>query len=121
MENFMIILLMAGGEGGPSPMINLLFFAAIIVVMYFFMIRPQTKKAKKQKRFINQVERGDNVVTSGGIHGKVIKEQEKTFIIEVQDGTRFEVERSALSMENTQAHYEKNDDDKKSKEKDSSS
>jgi preprotein translocase subunit YajC len=106
--NFLNILLMAspqGGQGGGSPMVSLLFFAGMIVVMWLFMIRPQTKKAKLQKEFINNLREGDKVVTIAGIHGKIKKiNDNNTLQIEVSPGTFFTVERSAVSMEYTSAN-----------------
>ncbi len=71
--------------------------------MYFFMIRPQTKKAKEQKNFIAEVKKGDKVVTAGGIHGKVAKVNDDTFLIEVDGGTKLKVEKSVISLEFTKA------------------
>lgn len=104
--NFLNILLMSspGGQGGGSPMVSLLFFAGMIVVMWLFMIRPQTKKAKLQKEFINNLHEGDKVITIAGIHGKIKKiNDNNTIQIEVSPGTFFTIERSAVSMEYTSA------------------
>ena len=59
-----------GGEGGGF--MSLLPFLAIIVIMYFLMIRPQVKKQKERQKMIDALQKGDNVVTTGGIHGKVM-------------------------------------------------
>ena len=60
------------GEGGkPNPMMNLLFMVGMIGVMYFFMIRPQMKKQKMERDFRNTIQKGDKVVTIGGIHGRI--------------------------------------------------
>lgn len=83
---------------------SLLFFGGMILVMWLFMIRPQTKKAKLQKQFIDNLKEGDKVVTIAGIHGKVKKiNDNNTLVIEVSPGTNFTVERSAVSMEYTTA------------------
>ncbi|MCH8903712.1 MAG: preprotein translocase subunit YajC [Bacteroidetes bacterium] len=94
-----------GKEGGSLPT-SMMFFGAIILVMYFFMIRPQTKKAKEQKRFISAIQKGDRIVTLGGLHGKIIEMKEDTLIIE-SEGTRMKIERSAVSLENTKSKYPK--------------
>ena len=58
---------------GASSATTLIMMVGMILVFYFFMIRPQTKKAKEQKNFINNLQKGDKVVTIAGIHGKVNK------------------------------------------------
>lgn len=105
--NMLNVLLMnpaGGAQGGGGSMVSMLFFGGMIVVMYFFMIRPQSKKAKLQKDFISNLREGDKIVTIAGIHGKISKvNAEGTLKIEVSPGTFFTVERSAISMEYTQA------------------
>lgn len=108
MYNLLNVLLMTpqqgGGQGGFGGMGSLLFFGGMILVMWLFMIRPQTKKAKLQKQFIDNLREGDKVVTIAGIHGKVKKINENnTLQIEVSPGTFFTIERSAVSMEYTNA------------------
>ncbi len=71
----------------------------IVVVFYFFMIRPQLKKAKDQKKFRENIKEGDKIVTIGGIHGKISKIQETTFLIEVENGVKLKIEKSAVSMD----------------------
>jgi preprotein translocase subunit YajC len=69
-------------------------------VFYFFMIRPQAKKAKMQKKFIADLQKGDKIVTIAGIHGKVNKVNEDgTIEMEVSPGSYLKIERSAISME----------------------
>ena len=66
---------------------SLLPFLAIIVIMYFLMIRPQVKKQKNRQKMIDAIQKGDNVVTTGGIHGKVMgfTDNDKTVILKVDD------------------------------------
>ncbi len=97
-----LILLQAGGQGG-SPVPTLLFMVAIFAVMYFFMIRPQSKKAKDQKTFIQEIKKGDKVVTIGGIHGKVLRVDDSTFLVEVDSNTKLRIEKSVISMDFTKA------------------
>ena len=96
-------------EGGESnPMINIFMFAGILLVLYFFMIRPQAKRAKDQKKFAQSIGKDDSIVTMAGIHGKIIKVNEDSLIIESEGGTKLKIERSAVSMENTRVRYPKN-------------
>ncbi len=90
---------------GSSPYSSLIFFAAIIAVFYFFMIRPQQKKQKEQKKFIEEIEKGDHVVTIGGLHGRVAEDEDDNFILEVERGGRVKVSKSAISFDNTKVAY----------------
>jgi preprotein translocase subunit YajC len=83
----------AGGLG------NLIFPVLIIIVFYFFMIRPQMKKAKDEKKFRENLAKGDKIVTIGGLHGKIIEVQDTTFIIEAEGGQKLKFEKSAVSMD----------------------
>lgn len=75
--------------------------AAIIAIFYFFMIRPQQKKAKDQKKFVEEVKKGDLVVTIGGAHGRVAEIEGDTFVLEFERGARIRFSKSAVSMDNT--------------------
>ena len=93
------ILLMqpqSGAAGQGNPYSSLIFMLLIIAVFYFFMIRPQIKKSKEQRKFIAELQKGDKVLTMGGIHGKIVEVQETTFTIEVESGARMRVEKSAV-------------------------
>lgn len=96
------VLLMApqqGGQGGG--IMSFLPLVLIIVVFYFFMIRPQMKKQKEGKKFMENIKKGDKIVTIGGIHGKIAEVNDTTFIIEVEGGNRLKISKSAVSMENS--------------------
>jgi preprotein translocase subunit YajC len=80
---------------------QLIIFPAIILIFYFFMIRPQQKKAKEQKKFIEEIKRGDYVVTIGGAHGYVAELEGDTFVLEVEKGGRIRFNKSAISQEAT--------------------
>jgi preprotein translocase subunit YajC len=95
------ILLQAANGGNPWS--SFIFFGAIILVFYFFMIRPQQKKAKDQKKFTEEIKRGDNVVTIGGAHGTIAELEGDTFVLEVEKGGRIRFNKSAISMEATKA------------------
>jgi preprotein translocase subunit YajC len=92
------VLIQAGGMGGLGSFLPLIL---IIVVFYFFMIRPQMKKAKEQKKYRENLKKGDKVITIGGIHGKIVDMNESTFLIEVEGGNKLRIERTAVSMEFT--------------------
>ena len=99
------ILLQAQAQS--NPYIQYVIFGGIIVVFYFFMIRPQQKKAKDQKKFIDEVKKGDYVITIGGAHGHVADLDGDTFILEVEKGGRIRFNKSAISLEATKAANKK--------------
>lgn len=92
------ILLQAGEGGGLS---SLILFGGIAIVFYFFMIRPQQKKQKAQKKFIEEIKKGDSVVTIGGIHGKVMSVEDDKLVIEVDKGVKMTFNKSAVSMDSS--------------------
>ena len=76
-------------------------------MFYFFMIRPQQKKQKEQKKFIEEVKKGDQVVTIGGVHGRIAEIEGDTVILEVEKGGRIKFSKSAISMESTKGVVKK--------------
>jgi preprotein translocase subunit YajC len=74
----------------------------IIVVFYFFFIRPQMKKSKEQKKFKENLQKGQKVITIGGIHGRIVEIQETTVTIEVENSVRLRLEKSAIAMDGNQ-------------------
>jgi preprotein translocase subunit YajC len=85
-----------GGLGGILPMI------LIIIVFYFFMIRPQMKKQKDQKKYVEELKKGDKVVTTAGIHGRIVDMNDTTFLVEVENG-RIRFDKSAISLDASKA------------------
>ncbi|HSZ25202.1 MAG TPA: preprotein translocase subunit YajC [Cytophagaceae bacterium] len=81
-------------------MITYIFMGGAFVVMYFFMIRPQQKKAKEQKLFREGLKKGDDIVTIGGLHGKIYSvESDDTIVVEVDKGIKLTFEKSSVSAE----------------------
>jgi len=95
------ILLQAPGGAGTM---NLIFIGGILLVFYFFMIRPQQKKQKDQKKFIEAIKKGDMVVTLGGIHGKITAIEGNTVTLEVDRGARIKVEKASISLESSKQY-----------------
>ena len=99
------ILLMsppAAGQTGGNPIMQFLPLILIFVVFYFFMIYPQIKKNKAQKKFRESIGKGDKIITIGGVHAKIIDATDHTFLIE-SEGTKLLIDRTAVSMEASQA------------------
>ena len=74
----------------------------LVLVFYTFFIRPQQKKAKEAKQFLDNLKPGDTVVTAGGIHGKLLKIDEKLFVVQVDKTTKLRIEKTGISAELTQ-------------------
>ena len=94
-----ILLAMApqGGEAGGGSMVStLIMFGAIFAIFYFMIIRPQQKRAKERDKMLSEVEKGDKIVTSGGIHGTVAGLDEKTVLIDVGNNVKLKMERTAI-------------------------
>ncbi|AKD57111.1 preprotein translocase subunit YajC [Spirosoma radiotolerans] len=95
------ILLQAAAGSNTSMIYNVLLWVAIIGVFYFFMIRPQQKKQKDQKSFVDNLKKGDNVVTIGGLHGRIASVEATTVTLEVDRGVKMTFEKSSISREAT--------------------
>src|SRR5256885_1212896 len=96
--NLINIFLMGAPQGG-SAIGQFIPIILIIVVFYFFMIRPQLKKSKDQKKYMEELKKGDKIVTIGGIHGKIAEINDTTFIIEVEGGNKLKIQKNAVSMD----------------------
>jgi preprotein translocase subunit YajC len=99
------ILLQAQAQGSNYSFYIMM--GLMVLIFYFFMIRPQQKKAKDQKKFIEDIQKGDNVVTIGGAHGRVAELEGDTFILEVEKGGRIRFNKSAIALDATKAAYKK--------------
>ena len=99
------IILMAGGQQGGGGIMQFLPLLLIIVVLYFFMIRPQMKKQKEAKKFMENIKKGDKIVTIGGLHGKIHEVQENAYVIELDGGDQVKVKvtKTAISMDGSAA------------------
>ena len=97
------ILLQAAASGGLGSFSTLIPMVLIIAVFYFFMIRPQVKKQKDQKKYVDELKKGDRVITTAGIHGRIYEVAETTFVIEVENGARIRFDKSAISLDASKA------------------
>lgn len=91
-------------SGGSPGMINLVLLVGLIFVMYFFFMRPQMKKQKAQTKFMNELKKGDQVVTAAGIVGKISKLNEKDISLQIDQKTFINVIPSAISKEMTEQY-----------------
>ena len=88
-----------GGQGG-NPLLGFLPLILIIVIMYLLMIRPQAKRQKEHKAMLEKLEKGDRILTAGGIVGTIagIKENEGLLIVKIADNVKVEVSRSSVAQ-----------------------
>lgn len=79
---------------------SILYFVLIAFIFYFFLIRPQSKKQKERQRMLDALKKGDNIVTLGGLHGKVVgfKSDDKILLVEIASGVKVYLDRSAVSV-----------------------
>jgi preprotein translocase subunit YajC len=91
------ILAQAAAGGSQAMIYQVVMWVGIIGVFYFFMIRPQQKKAKEQKELLAGIKKGDEVVTIGGLHGKVYQVDETTVTLDLDKGVKLTFDKSAVS------------------------
>ena len=100
MANFVYLYLMgqpAGGTAGQSnPLLTFLPLILVFVVFYFFMIRPQMKKQKEMNNYRNSLQKGDKVVTTGGIYGRIAEVQDNYVMMDVGGDVKLKIDKSAV-------------------------
>lgn len=102
MNQMLILMAQPQGAQGGNPIMQFLPLIAIVVVFYFFMIRPQMKKAKDQKKYIEALKKGDKILTIGGVYGKIVEvRDDATIIMEVEDGSKMKISKNAVSQDAT--------------------
>lgn len=96
--NLLLAMAPPPGEGGSGNLVStLIMFGAIFLIFYFMIIRPQQKRAKEREKLLNSIQKGDKVMTSGGLYGVVDSIEEKTVILKVAENVKLKFERSAIS------------------------
>lgn len=109
----------SSGQGSENPLVNFLPLILIFAVFYIFLIRPQQKKMKEHEAVINSVKKGDEVITGGGIIGKVSKIEEGSNIIhiEIADGVVVRINKATIIELITKVVSQENEPEKKSEKK----
>lgn len=109
MLNFLIRDAMAQqGGGGELGLMNLLFPIILIVAFYFLLIRPQTKRAKEHKRMVDALKKGDEVVTGGGLLGRITEVGENFVQLEIAEGVQVKVQKPAVGSLMPKGTYKSN-------------
>ncbi|MGD0335758.1 MAG: preprotein translocase subunit YajC [Candidatus Omnitrophota bacterium] len=80
-----------------NPMLQMFPLLLIFLVFYFLLIRPQRQREKEQQKMLNSLNKNDEIVTTGGIHGTIVNVKDKTIIIRVDDNVKLELEKSCVS------------------------
>ncbi len=95
--NILLAMAPQGGDGGGGSLIStLIMFGAIFAIFYFMIIRPQQKRAKERDKLLSNIEKGDKIITSGGVHATIVGIEEKTVLIEIAPNIKIKIERSAI-------------------------
>lgn len=89
----------APAEGGqqPNPIVQFLPFVLMFLVLYLLILRPQMKKQRNQQRMIDELEKNDKIVTSGGIHGTILNIKDDILVVKIADNVKIEISRAAVS------------------------
>lgn len=84
----------------PSTLMSFLPFILIMVIIYFLMMRPQIKKQKEKQKMLEELKKGDNVITRGGIKGKIMgfADENKTVIVKVDDNVKLNIDKGAVEV-----------------------
>lgn len=91
------LFLMGPTPEGSNPFTPLIFMGLIFLVFWFLLIRPQQKKEKERRAMIAAVQKGDNIVTVGGLYGKVTQVDEASVLAQVDDNVKVRIDKSAIS------------------------
>lgn len=86
-----------GNPAAPNPIVSLMPIILIFVVFYFLLIRPQQKKEKERQKMLSQLQKNDEVITSGGIHGTIVNVKDTSVILKVDENVKIEVEKGFIS------------------------
>lgn len=106
--NKVFFLELSSAENSSGGIMNIIFLVAIFIIFYFFMVRPQNKKRKELQNLRDNLKKGDNVVTIGGIHGKVVEVKETTVLITVDASTKLKIDKSSISLDSSTKLNEEN-------------
>ncbi len=107
MSSILFITAQAAPQAGASSANMLLMMGLMIVVFYFFMIRPQMKRQKEMAKFRSALQKGDKVVTTGGIYGKIDEIKENIIILEVAPNIKLKVDKSVVLNDMSDAPIQK--------------
>ncbi len=94
--NVLSALLMMAPAPGSNPLIGLLPIVAMLAIMYFLLLRPQQKEARRHQEMLKSLKKGDEVVTAGGLYGRILALNEERVSLRVDEGVKVEIERAKI-------------------------
>jgi preprotein translocase subunit YajC len=95
-----LLMMQPEGQEG-NPLMSFLPLLLIVVIFYFFMIRPQMKRQKEIRKFRSSLSKGDKVVTTGGIYGRIVEVKETTVTLEVAKDVQIKVDKNGIIKDMT--------------------
>ena len=101
MNSLLSIILMTQPQEGSNPFSTFLPLILIVVVFYFFMIRPQVRKQKDMRNFRDALKKGDKIITTGGIYGKINNISENIITVDIGNSVIIKVDKSAILKDST--------------------
>jgi preprotein translocase subunit YajC len=101
MMNYLLMMQPEGQEA--NPLMSFLPLLLIILIFYFFMIRPQMKRQKEVRKFRESLAKGDKVVTTGGIYGRIVEVKETTVTLEIAKDVQIKVDKNGIIKDMTDA------------------
>ena len=107
MNNFAFLFLMGPAPEGQNPLVTFLPLILVFVVFYFFMIRPQVRKQKDLTKYRSELTKGDKIITTGGIYGKITDVKDNTITVDVGDGVLLKVDKSAVLKDSSDLQKQK--------------
>ena len=87
----------AGAAGGASAFMNIIPLVFMFGIFYFLLIRPQQKKAKEHKALLDAMKKGDNVITAGGVHGKITSVDDDIVTLEIANNVNIKIAKSYIA------------------------
>jgi len=81
----------------PNPLINLLPLVIIFVIFYYLLIRPQKLSQREHQKMIQNLQKNDEIVTTGGLHGRIINLKEKTLILRIDENVKVEIDKNCVA------------------------
>lgn len=88
---------MPQSSAAVSPLIQFFPLVLIFIIFYFLLIRPQKQKEKEHQKMLTGIDKNDEIVTLGGIHGTVVNVKEKTLILRIDENVKMEIEKSSVA------------------------
>lgn len=93
----MSLIFLGAAAGEPNPIISMVPVLLMFVIFYFLLIRPQQKQQKEHREFLKALDKNQEVVTSGGLHGTIVQVKDDTVTLRIAENVRVEVDKSAVS------------------------